>query len=337
VTTEIPGESNTSMLDVNGLSVNFPGRHRGSSLLAVDNVSFSVPPNTTVGLVGESGSGKTTIARAILGLENATRGTIAFEGEDITHAARGRRRKLGEHMQVVFQDPYSSLSPTRTIGETLMEPLLAHRRVPRRDALKSAEALLERVGMTKDVLDRYPGGFSGGQRQRIAIARALMVTPKFVICDEPVSSLDLSIQAQVLNLLRELQDESGLSYLFIAHNLSVVRYMSHEVIVLYHGQIMERGEASSLYRNPGHPYTRMLLEASPVADPAEQAKRRISSLAQTSTTLSPIPVGGCPFVPRCPYAIDKCSHERPPNLPGPAGTVVACHRAGEIPTSGVPR
>jgi oligopeptide/dipeptide ABC transporter ATP-binding protein len=214
---------------------------------------------------------------------------------------------------------------------------LAHRRVPRRDALKSAEALLERVGMTKDVLDRYPGGFSGGQRQRIAIARALMVTPKFVICDEPVSSLDLSIQAQVLNLLRELQDESGLSYLFIAHNLSVVRYMSHEVIVLYHGQIMERGEASSLYRNPGHPYTRMLLEASPVADPAEQAKRRISSLAQTSTTLSPIPVGGCPFVPRCPYAIDKCSHERPPNLPGPAGTVVACHRAGEIPTSGVPR
>jgi peptide/nickel transport system ATP-binding protein len=298
-------------------------------------VSFSVPINRTVGLVGESGSGKSTIARAVLGMERATSGTIAFEGRHITHASKKERRRLSEHLQVVFQDPYSSLSPTRTVGETLAEPLLAHRDIPRVEVMKTAEALLERVGLSKYALDRYPSEFSGGQRQRIAIARALMLSPKFVVCDEPVSALDLSIQAQVLNLLRELQQELGLSYLFIAHNLSVVRFMSHEVLVLYRGQVMERGEASALYRNPGHPYTRMLLEASPVSDPVQQAKRRVSNLSVKSATLSPIPLEGCPFAPRCVFAVAQCTKERPPFVPGPAGTEVACLRADVLPWSGV--
>jgi len=331
---DLKTDQSVSMLEVRDLSVVFAGRRRAPSLVAVDSVSFSVPANQTVGLVGESGSGKTTIARAILGMEQATSGTISFEDHDITHASKRERRRLTEHMQVVFQDPYSSLSPTRTVGDTLVEPLLAHRKIPRREALERAEALLQRVGLTKYALGRYPSEFSGGQRQRIAIARALMLSPKLVVCDEPVSALDLSIQAQVLNLLRELQDEMGLSYLFIAHNLSVVRYMSHEVLVLYRGQLMERGEASSLYRNPGHPYTRMLLEASPVADPAQQAKRRLAMIKVKSATLNPLALGGCPFAPRCAFAVAQCASERPPTLPGPAGTEVACHRADDLPWSG---
>ncbi|MDH2903308.1 MAG: ATP-binding cassette domain-containing protein [Actinomycetota bacterium] len=333
-TTTDTQHADAHLLDVDDLRVVFKTGRRGS-LTAVDGVSFSVPLHQTVGLVGESGSGKTTIARAVLGMERVTSGTISFEGNDITRSSKSERRRLTEHMQVVFQDPYSSLSPTRKIVDTLIEPLLAHRDVPRAEAMQRASELLNRVGLASYALDRYPSEFSGGQRQRIAIARALMLSPKFVVCDEPVSALDLSIQAQVLNLLSELQDEMGLSYLFIAHNLSVVRYMSHEVLVLYRGQLMERGEASAIYRSPGHPYTRMLLEASPVADPGEQAKRRLSNLNLKSATLSPIPSGGCPFSPRCAFAVEQCSLERPPILPGPAGTEVACHRADVLPWSGV--
>jgi peptide/nickel transport system ATP-binding protein len=226
---------------------------------AVDRVSLTVGQDETVGLVGESGSGKTTIARAVLGLTQPGGGGVRFEGEDITHASRSRRRELSRHLQVVFQDPYSSLSPTRTIGQTLAEPLIAHRLAGPRQAREQVAAMLERVGLPPDAMSRFPGEFSGGQRQRVAIARALMPSPRLVICDEPVSALDLSVQAQVLNLLRDLQREYRLGYLFIAHNLAVVRHMSHRIVVLYRGRVMEQGPAGAVYDTPGHPYTRALL------------------------------------------------------------------------------
>ncbi len=321
------------ILGVNNLSVVFHSRHRHSHVTAVDSVSFDVPRHRTVGLVGESGSGKSTIAPAVLGLEPVTNGTVTFDGQDITRPSKRERRALTEHLQVIFQDPYSSLSPTRTIRDTLVEPLLAHRTASREEADERARHLLERVGLASYALDRYPSEFSGGQRQRIAIARALMLQPKFIACDEPVSALDLSIQAQVLNLLKELQQEMGLSYLFIAHNLSVVRYMSYEVLVLYRGQLMERGDASTLYHRHEHPYTRALLEASPVADPLEQSRRRAHQRATGALSLQNPTVVGCPFAPRCAYAVPRCSSERPPSMVGPSGSTVACHRVGELPWS----
>ncbi len=332
-TLETPRAPDT-ILAVDDLSVVFRPRHRGAAVRAVDSVSFEVPRHRTVGLVGESGSGKSTIARAILGMEPVTSGSISFEGRDITRPTRRERRSLTEHLQVIFQDPFSSLSPTRTIGDTLVEPLLAHRSATREEAVSRARTLLERVGLAGYALQRYPSEFSGGQRQRIAIARALMLEPKFIACDEPVSALDLSIQAQVLNLLKELQEELGLSYLFIAHNLSVVRYMSFEVLVLYRGQLMERGDASTLYHFPEHPYTRVLLEASPVANPTEQARRRRDSPRSIALLPDAPAPTGCPFAPRCGFALPECTTERPPTIPGPSGTLVACHRVGDLPWSG---
>ncbi|MFY9887790.1 MAG: dipeptide/oligopeptide/nickel ABC transporter ATP-binding protein, partial [Streptosporangiaceae bacterium] len=244
-----------ALLEVSDLSVSYRARRRGRDVAAVDRVSISVGENETVGLVGESGSGKTTIARAVLGLTPASAGAVRFEGEDITRASRSRRRALSRDLQVVFQDPYGSLSPTRTIGQTLAEPLIAHGIASGDVARGQVTDMLRRVGLPADATGRFPGEFSGGQRQRIAIARALMPSPRLVICDEPVSALDLSVQAQVLNLLRSLQREYRLSYLFIAHNLAVVRHMSHRIVVLYHGQIMEQGPAAAVYGQPGHPYT----------------------------------------------------------------------------------
>jgi len=318
----------SALLDVSHLSVTFRRRH-APALVAVDDVSFAVGRNETVGLVGESGSGKTTIARTVLGMVRATRGSATFEGENITHAGHRRRRELSQHLQVVFQDPYGSLSPTRTIGQTLIEPLLAHRLTSRTDAKVRALEMLGRVGLDAEALVKFPREFSGGQRQRIAIARALVLHPKLLILDEPVSALDLSVQAQVLNLLRELQKELGLSYLFIAHNLPVVKYMSHRVLVLYRGRLMESGEAGAVYRNPGHPYTRMLLDAAPLADPAAQAARR-RAIAIVGASGGPPQVAGCPFAPRCPFAIDICTKELPPAMEGPGGTDVACFRSADI-------
>jgi peptide/nickel transport system ATP-binding protein len=359
------------LLEVSDLSVSYRTRRRGREVTAVDRVSLDVGENETVGLVGESGSGKTTISRAVLGLTQAGSGTVRFEGEDITRAGRSRRRELSRHLQVVFQDPYGSLSPTRTVGQTLAEPLLAHHLADAREANSQVAAMLQRVGLPADVVGRFPGEFSGGQRQRIAIARALMPSPRLVICDEPVSALDLSVQAQVLNLLRSLQREYRLSYLFIAHNLAVVRHMSHRIVVLYHGQIMEQGPAQAVYDSPGHPYTRALLEAVPEADPALQAARRAVATrpgpdgpgpdgpgpdgpgpdgpgpdgtgpdgtgpdGPVPTEPRPAAAGqqsraGCPFAPRCQYVIDDCRSARPPLVPAPGGTEVACIRAGQIP------
>ena len=325
-----PQRERGALLEVRDLSVVFNSRRGSLPLRAVDGVSIAVDVNETVGLVGESGSGKTTIARTVLGMERATAGSIRFFGEDITHVSRDRRRALSKELQVVFQDPYGSLSPTRTIEKTLIEPLTAHHLCSRREATERVAEMLTRVGLPADAMRRYPSEFSGGQRQRIAIARALMPSPRLVVCDEPVSALDLSIQAQVLNLLRGLQRELGVSYLFIAHNMSVVRYMAARVVVLYRGRVMEVGDAQAIYQTPAHPYTRSLLDAAPVADPSEQRYRRVvATPAAPQTQQTRV---GCLFAPRCPYAIEACvAGPSPPLVPGPAGTLAACLRIAEIP------
>ncbi|MHA6757631.1 ABC transporter ATP-binding protein [Streptacidiphilus sp. PAMC 29251] len=314
-------------LDVHDLTVEFRQGRRNPPLRAVDGVSLEIGAGETLGLVGESGSGKSTLGRAILGLTRATSGSVRFDGGDITHAGLRRRRELSSRMQAVFQDPYSSLNPTRTIGQTLAEPLLVHRRLDRAETGAQVRAMLDRVGMPGDTADRYPSQFSGGQRQRIAIARALMLSPDLVICDEPVSALDLSIQAQVMNLLGDLQRELRLSYLFIAHDLAVVRHLSHRIVVLYRGQVMESGPAAQVYGHPGHPYTEALLAAAPVPDPEHQRVRRT---ARAVTTLAPPNPGGCPFAHRCPHAVDLCRAERPVLGPAAGGATVACHRYAEL-------
>jgi ABC-type glutathione transport system ATPase component len=244
---------------------------------AVDGVSFDVPTGSTVGLVGESGSGKTTTGMAILGMLPITSGSIRFEGRDITTIPHRERRLLGARRQVIFQDPYSSLDPSKTIGYTLAEPCRAARGSDRMSTAAISERstmLLERVGLSADAARRYPAQFSGGQRQRIAIARSLMLLPRLIVCDEPVSALDLSVQAEVLNLLSELQRDLGLSLLFISHDLSVVRHMSQSIVVLQGGRIVEQGPAARVYDAPREVYTRTLLAAAPVPDPVEQRARR---------------------------------------------------------------
>jgi peptide/nickel transport system ATP-binding protein len=261
------------ILELRDLVVEFTRRRGAPPLRAVDGVSFDVRAGETVGLVGQSGSGKTTIGRAILGLVAPTAGSILFDGREITHAGFRERRALSAHLQVVFQDPYSSLNPTRKIGQTLAEPLTVHLKLGKEEIAERVREGLERVGLPAGAAERYPAQFSGGQRQRIAIARALMLSPRLVICDEPVTALDLSVQAQVLNLLAELQRELALSYLFIAHDLAVVRYLSHRIVVLNKGRVVESGPADEVYRRPTHPYTQALLAAAPVPDPAIQRGR----------------------------------------------------------------
>jgi ABC-type glutathione transport system ATPase component len=254
------------LLDVRDLRVEYGGRH------AVNGVSLRLEPGETLGLVGESGSGKSTIGNAILGLVKPSGGRILFDGEDITHATGRRRRALASQLQVVFQDPYSSLNPSRTIGQTLADPLRPG--FTRSEARNRVVELLRRVGLPPAAAARYPAQFSGGQRQRIAIARALVLRPRVVVCDEPTSSLDLSVQAQVLNLLLELQEQLGLSYLFVSHDIGVVRHMAHRVAVLLDGRVVEQGPVEVVTENPTHPYTQALLDATPVPNPRLQATRR---------------------------------------------------------------
>jgi oligopeptide/dipeptide ABC transporter ATP-binding protein len=329
------GDVTTTLLDVSELTVEFSRGRLRPPLRAVDGVSFSVAPRETIGLVGESGSGKTTIGRSILGLAPISEGEVVFAGENITHASYSRRRALSAELQVVFQDPYSSLNPTRTVGQTLGETLRVHNRDLSKAALAArVGAMLEQVGLPPEAARSYPAQFSGGQRQRIAIARALMAQPRLVICDEPTSALDLSVQAQVLNLLRELQDEFHLSYLFISHDLAVVRHLSHRIIVLYQGRIMEQGSAATVYQAPAHPYTRALLAAAPVPDPDEQRKRHAARVRPAMTTTTLLPADSCPFVPRCPHAIEICSTKRPPLERTPDDSLVACHRWPELRANG---
>jgi ABC-type oligopeptide transport system ATPase subunit len=264
------------LLCIRDLAVDYPNRHGRGRRLVLDGVDLRVGDAETVGLIGESGSGKTTLGRAILGLLTPSRGSIVFGGEDMVATSRRRRRALSAELQAVFQDPYSSLNPARTVFQTLAEPVTVHRRLRRDAAEREVTSMLRRVGMPADAAQRYPREFSGGQRQRIAIARALMISPRLIICDEPLSALDLSVQAQILNLLGELQAESGISYLLISHDLAVVRHVAHRVAVLHQGSIIESGATADVIAAPAHPHTRKLLDAAPRLDPAERRARRRS-------------------------------------------------------------
>lgn len=272
------------LLELESVSVDF-GR-RGQVKRALDRVSFSVEAGKTVGLVGESGSGKTTIGKVLLGQVRADEGAVRFDGEDITHFRNRERRRLSSRIQVVFQNPFLSLNPQRTIGQTVAETLVTRRDLSQTEVRARVVQMLERVGIQGEAIDRYPASFSGGQRQRIAIARALLPNPELLICDEAVSALDLSIQAQVLNLLIELQESLGLACLFITHDISVVRHLCHEVVVLRHGVVMESGDTESVCSTPQSDYTERLLAAAPIPDPAAQALAREARLERQRIDLT---------------------------------------------------
>ena len=264
----------TPILEVAGLGVTFPRTGLGTKpFVALKDITFSLRPGETLGLVGESGSGKTTIGRSILGLAPVTEGTITFEGEDISHATRAHRRRLSRHLQVVFQDPYTSLNPSMTIADILAEPLRGQG-IERATASRRISELLDKVGLPSDAGRRLPREFSGGQRQRVAIARAIALSPKVIVCDEPVSALDLSTQARVLDLFTEIQEQTGVAYLFVSHDLSVIRHISHRVLVLFRGELVETGTARQITSSPQHPYTQRLLNSAPLPDPAAQRLRR---------------------------------------------------------------
>jgi oligopeptide transport system ATP-binding protein len=292
---------------------------------AVDDVSFEIYRGETLGLVGESGSGKTTTGRTILQLYRPTSGKVYFEGKDLTKMRGEELRRMRRKMQIIFQDPYASLNPRMTVGSIVGEPLEVHNVAKGKELRERVQELLRLVGLNPYFINRYPHEFSGGQRQRIGVARALALNPSFIVCDEPVSSVDVSIQAQIVNLLEDLQEKFGMAYLFIAHDLSMVRHISDRVAVMYLGKIVELTDRDELYSNPLHPYTQALLSAVPIPDPiVEEKRRRIILKGDIPSPANPPP--GCNFSTRCPVAMEVCKEEEPEMREVSIGHSVACHR-----------
>jgi len=320
-------EAPAPLLSVRGLVKHFPVRkgllrRTVGQVHAIDDISFDIVAGETLGLVGESGCGKSTTGKAILRLIDATKGEIRLDGERIDGLSRREMRPYRRRMQVVFQDPYSSLNPRLKVRDIIAEPLLNYSAGGGRAIAERVEELAGKVGLRPDTLDRYPHEFSGGQRQRIGIARALALQPSLIVCDEPVSALDVSVQAQVINLLVDLQREFSLAYLFVAHDIAVIEHISHRVAVMYLGKIVEIARRADLFTRPQHPYTEALLSAVPLPDPEAPRKR----IVLQGDVPSPInPPSGCRFHTRCPYAFDRCSVEEPPLLPVAPGHQVACH------------
>jgi peptide/nickel transport system ATP-binding protein len=315
------------LLEVSDLAVHFPIRRgllgrRVDSVRAVDGVSFSVAHGETLGLVGESGCGKSTTGLALMRLVTPTAGSVRLRGQDVAALSPRELKAHRQRMQIVFQDPYSSLNPRQRVSDIIRAPLDIHHVGSARQRRMQVAELMGRVGLRPDQADGFPHQFSGGQRQRIGIARALAVRPELIICDEPVSALDVSVQAQILNLLVELQREFGLSYLFISHDLGVVRHISDRIAVMYLGRIVEIASRDLLFAQPGHPYTELLLASAPPAHPRD--RRRYSATAEDVPSATRIPPG-CPFNPRCPLATERCRAERPALTSRADGRLVACH------------
>jgi len=323
------------LLELRGLRVHFQvysgiiRRRRIGTVRAVDGVSLDIAPGETVGLVGESGCGKSTLARAVVRLVPPTEGVVAFEGREISGLSEDAFRGIRPRLQMIFQDPYASLNPRMTVFDALAEPLRVHGLANGTGVTRRVSELMELVGLAPRFVRKYPHEFSGGQRQRIAVARALALEPKLVIADEPVSALDVSVQAQILNLIARLRDQMGLTLLFIAHDLSVVHYLSHRIAVMYLGRIVELGPATGVFQRSRHPYTKALISAIPVPDPArEKARQRVALRGEPASPLNPPP--GCPFHPRCPYAEPRCAELLPPLESCGEHHQAACIRIGEI-------
>lgn len=297
-------------------------------LNAVDDVSFNIKEGETLGVVGESGCGKSTLGRVMLGLHKATSGSIMFNGMDLSTFNKSEMIKMRKSMQIIFQDPYASLNPRFTVAQIIEEPLKLHNIYrSKEERKKRVEELMEMVGLSKRSYNLYPHEFDGGRRQRIVIARALSINPKFVVCDEPVSALDVSVQAQILNLMLELQDKLGLTYLFISHDLSVVKHISDNVLVMYLGQVIEKAPKKDLFKNPVHPYTKALLSAIPSVNVLEKRKKIILK-GELSSPINPI--DGCRFASRCQFALDKCFNSNPVYREIETEHFIACHRAEEL-------
>ncbi|GIV95768.1 MAG: ABC transporter ATP-binding protein [Herpetosiphonaceae bacterium] len=330
-----PTSNGEVLLEVRDLKMHFPitsgiiFRRTVGTVKAVDGLNFSVRRGETLGLVGESGCGKSTTGRAILQLHRPTGGQVLFKGQDLTKVDGSELRRMRRHLQIIFQDPYASLNPRMTVGDIIGEPIRVHGLRSGKAVRERVQELLKVVGLNPYFVNRYPHEFSGGQRQRIGIARALAVEPDFIVCDEPVSALDVSIQAQIINLLEDLQHQFGLTYLFIAHNLSVVKHISDRVAVMYLGKIVELAESDDLYSHPHHPYTQALLSAVPIPDP--DVERQRDRIILEGDVPSPInPPTGCNFHTRCPLVIDKCRTDEPPLVEYGRGHYAACWRAREV-------
>lgn len=297
------------ILEVQGLTKYFDAA-KGKKVHAVENVSFTLERGETLGIVGESGCGKSSMGRTILKIHDSTSGKIIFDGVDITKFSNKQMNPYRKRMQMIFQDPYASLNPRMTVGEIIEEPMVIHKMGTPKERKAIVQDLIQIVGLKPDHIRRYPFEFSGGQRQRIGIARALALNPEFIVCDEPISALDVSIQAQVINLLEKLQHERGFSYLFIAHDLEMVHHISHKIGVMYLGNMVEFGTSDEVYKMPLHPYTKALISASPVPDPQlAKTKKRILLEGEVPSPLNP--PKGCPFAPRCPHCTERCKQKKP--------------------------